>query len=90
MIGRRLGHIVVGMLTGTKIRVQVEWISTYLNFIANDISRLNKESSEADFDYRKLKKKLPYPWSLSTIPVIKYPFYNDLGRSAVQKIVQIH
>ena len=59
MIGRRRGRLLAGLLMRTKIGVQVEWISTYLIFIADDISHLKKESAEGDFDYRKLKESYP-------------------------------
>jgi hypothetical protein len=41
------------------IGVQVEWISTFLNFIANDISRPKKESAKGDFGYGRLKETYP-------------------------------
>jgi hypothetical protein len=44
MIGRRLGRLFVGLLMGTKIGIQAEWISTHLNVIADDISRLKNEN----------------------------------------------
>ena len=56
MIGRRLGRLFVGLLMSTKIGVQAEWISTHLNFIADNISRLKKESVDGDFNYAELKK----------------------------------
>ena len=40
MIGRRYSCFFVGLLLGTKIGIQVEWISTHLNFIADEIWRL--------------------------------------------------
>ena len=40
---------------GTKIGVQAEWISTHLNFIADDISRLKKSNENGDYDYANLK-----------------------------------
>ena len=40
---------------GTKIGIQAEWISTHLNVIADDISRL-KDENNGDFDYAKLKE----------------------------------
>jgi len=59
LIGRRLGRLFVGMLMGTKIGVQAEWISTHLNFIADDISRLQDENEDGDFDYSQLIKTYP-------------------------------
>ena len=59
MIGWRLGRLFVGLLMSTKIGVQAEWISTYLNFIADDISRLKTESADGEFDYADLK--ITYP-----------------------------
>ena len=43
----------------TKIGVQAEWISTHLNFIADNISRLKKESVDDDFNYAELKQTYP-------------------------------
>jgi hypothetical protein len=59
LIGRRLGRLFVGLLMGTKLGIQAEWISTHLNFIADDLSRLKNEDENGDFDYAKLK--LTYP-----------------------------
>ena len=58
MIGRRLGCLFVGLLMGAKIGIQAEWISTHLNVIADDISRLKNEN-DGDFDYGKLKEIYP-------------------------------
>ena len=59
MTGQRLGRLFVDLLMSTKIGVQAEWISTYLNFIADDISRLKTESADGKFDYADLK--ITYP-----------------------------
>jgi hypothetical protein len=59
MIRCRLGCIFVELLTRTKISAHAELISTYLNFIACDMSRMKKESAEGDFDYEKLKETYP-------------------------------
>jgi len=59
LIGRRLARLFVGMLMGTKIGVQAEWISTHLNFIADDISHLQKESVDGNFDYAQLTQTYP-------------------------------
>ena len=58
LIGRRLGRFFVGLLMGTKIGVQQEWISTHLNTIADDISRLT-ENKKNEFDYEKLTQTYP-------------------------------
>ena len=52
MSGRRFGRLFVELLKGTQIGVQAGWISTYVNFIASDISRLKKENAGGDFDYK--------------------------------------
>ena len=44
---------------GTKLGIQAELISTHLDFIADDISRLKQEDKNGDFDYSSLK--LTYP-----------------------------
>jgi len=59
LIGRRLARLFVGMLMGTKIGVQAEWISTHLNFIADDISRIQKESVDGNFNYAQLTQTYP-------------------------------
>ena len=56
MTGRWLGRLFVGLLMSTQIGVQAEWISTHLNFIADDMSRLKKESVDCDFNYAELKQ----------------------------------
>ena len=43
----------------TKIGIQADWISTHLNFIADDISRLKQKDVDGNFDYKKLC--LTYP-----------------------------
>ena len=58
MIGRRLSRLFVGLLMGTKIGIQAEFISTHLNAIADDISRW-KDEHDGDFDYAKLKETYP-------------------------------
>ena len=59
LIGRWLVCLFVGMLMGTKIVVQAEWISTHLNCIANDISHFQKESVDGNFDYAQLTQTYP-------------------------------
>ena len=59
LIGRRLARLFVGLLMNTKIGIQADWISTHLNFIADDISRLKQEDADGNFDYKKLR--LTYP-----------------------------
>ena len=43
LIGRALGHLVLGLLMGTKVGIQVEWLPTHLNVIADDIFHLKDE-----------------------------------------------
>ena len=85
VIGQRLGRLVVGLLMSTKIGIQAEWVSTHLNVIADNISRL-KDGNNGDFDCEKIEGNLPNTYSLPTIPAINYPSYNDLGRSTEQKL----
>ena len=59
LMGRRLARFFIGLLMGTKIGVQAEWLSTHLNFIADDISRLKKSDLNGDYDYANLKKSYP-------------------------------
>ena len=55
MIGRRLGRLFVGVLIDTKIWIQAEWISTHLNVIADNVSKL-KDENDGDFSYAKLRE----------------------------------
>ena len=59
LIGRRLARLFVGLIMSTNIGIQAEWISTHLNYIADDISRINKSPTEDDFDFSTLQ--LTYP-----------------------------
>ena len=52
LIGRALGRLFVGLLMGTKLGIQAEWLPTDLNKIADDISRLKGEGG--DYDYSQL------------------------------------
>ena len=58
IIGQQVGCLCIGLLMGTNIDIQAEWISTHLNVIADDISRL-KDENDGDFDYAKLKETYP-------------------------------
>ena len=58
VVGRQLGRLFVGLLMGTKIGIQAEWISTHLNVISDDISRM-KDENNGDFDCAKLKEIYP-------------------------------
>jgi hypothetical protein len=55
LIGRRLARFFVGLLMGTNIAIQAEWLSTHENFIADDISRLKDKNGNGEFDYEQLK-----------------------------------
>jgi hypothetical protein len=59
LIGRRLAMIYIGLILNSNLGVQAEWISTTQNFIADDISRLIKNSSDKRFDFTSLLKKYP-------------------------------
>ena len=71
---------------GTKIGVQAEWLSTHLNFIADDISRLKKSNENGDYDYANLKKVLPSACALPPIPAISFPSWDALGDSAERRL----
>ena len=45
-------------MMGANIGIQAEWISTHLNGIVDDISRLKTENN-GDFDYAKLNEIYP-------------------------------
>ena len=51
LIGRRLARLLVGLLVGTKLGIQAEWISTFDNGLADEISRLTTPVNRLDFDY---------------------------------------
>ena len=59
LIGRRLALVFVGLLMKSNLGIQAEWISTTVNVIADDISRLKKHSPDSSFDYSTLRKKYP-------------------------------
>ena len=59
LIGRRLARFFIGLLMGTNIGIQAEWLSTHANFIADDISRLKDMDGDGIFDYSALK--ITYP-----------------------------
>lgn len=58
LIGRRLARLFVGLVLGTPIGIQTEWLPSHENIIADDISRLKKLSTsspiESFFDYASL------------------------------------
>ena len=52
MIGRNLGRISIGLLMGTNLSIQAEWLSTCWNVITDDISGL--EDGDGNYDYSQL------------------------------------
>ena len=52
MIGRNLAKISIGLLMGTNLSIHAEGLSTKLNVIADDISRL--EDADGNYDYSQL------------------------------------
>ena len=58
IIGRRLGRLFAGLLLGSQVGIQCEWISTHENVIADEISRL-KKLSMGNFDFSQLLSKFP-------------------------------
>ena len=57
LTGRKLGLLFVGLLLGTPIGIQAEWLDTHSNFVADSISRLYDENSE--YDYSQLLTDYP-------------------------------
>ena len=55
--GRALGRLFVGLLMNTKLGIQAEWISTKMNVIADEISRLY--GVDGEYDYSKLLTDYP-------------------------------
>ena len=49
LIGRELGKLFVGLLMGTQLGIQAEWLPSKLNKIADDISRLSDDDGEYDY-----------------------------------------
>ena len=52
MFGRKLALIFLGLLMGTNLGIQAEWLPTTLNVIADDISRLT--DNDGYYDYAQL------------------------------------
>ena len=86
LIGRRLAQFFIGILIGTQIGAQVEWLSSHLNFIADDILRLKEKNENGDYDCANLKKVLPNTCALPSIPAVKFPSWDYLGDSARRKL----
>ena len=63
LIGRRLARLFVGLVMGTSIGIQAEWLSTHDNTIADDISRIKSSTSDGTFDYSNLL--ITYPQLIS-------------------------
>jgi hypothetical protein len=65
MIGRKLARFFCGLLIGSHVGINSEWISTEENPIADAISRLKRESKNsssthhATFDYSNLQQQFP-------------------------------
>lgn len=53
MLGRALGRLFCGLLMGTKLGIQAEWLPSALNKIADDISRLKKQGN-GTYNYSQL------------------------------------
>ena len=58
LIGRQLGCLFVGLLMGTKLGIQVKWLPTKLNKIADAISCVDP-SKEGLYDYSQLLADFP-------------------------------
>lgn len=57
-LGRALGRLFVGLIMDSPLGINAEWINTNDNEIADEISRLKKDSDkEFSFDYSQLKQK---------------------------------
>ena len=57
LIGRELGRLFIGLLMGTKLGIQAEWLSSLENKIADEISRLY--TKEGEYDYSQLLTDYP-------------------------------
>lgn len=61
LVGRALGRFFIGLLLGTDIGVQAEWLSTTANVVADAISRLKRTGRDYNFsrllqDYPQLRR----------------------------------
>ena len=52
LIGRAFGHLFLGLLMSTSLGIQMEWLPTDLNTLADDISHMKDE--EGEYDYSRL------------------------------------
>ena len=59
LIGRRLARLLIGLIMGTSLGIQAEWISTFDNVIADDVSRLTLPIGRQDFDYTQFLSTQP-------------------------------
>ena len=59
LIGRRLARLLVGLLMGTKLGIQAEWLSTIDNSLADEISRITKPINKNYFDYESFLSTHP-------------------------------
>lgn len=57
LIGRALGRLFCGFVMSTKLGIKAEWISTTVNKIADEISRLHGKDGE--YDYSQLLTNYP-------------------------------
>ena len=65
LIGRALGRFFCGMIMGTALSLDADYISTHANVIADDISRL-KRSADGQYDHSKLLTDHPLLCSCRT------------------------
>ena len=59
LVGKALGSLFCTMLIDSPLGVNAKWISTSVNVIADNISRVKKDSPDSNFDYLSLKLKYP-------------------------------
>ena len=59
LVGRALGRLFCAFLIDSPLGVNTKWLSTSVNVIANDISRIKKDSPDSNFDYFSLQIKYP-------------------------------
>ena len=57
LLGRELGIFFSGLLMGTKIGINAQWLDTHSNFLADAISRLN--AKENGYNYEELLTEFP-------------------------------
>ncbi|KAL7529165.1 hypothetical protein ACHAXR_005018 [Thalassiosira sp. AJA248-18] len=57
--GRALARLFCMLLVNSRLGINAKWLSTKANFIADDISRINKSDNKTSFNFAELKQRYP-------------------------------